>query len=355
MADVDNDMIPDMVPAEPSAGTASEATSAPASEGTESSAAATSTDAGSAQPTQAVDGQAPSKPNTDQTQQPQTVQDWQHWKKLHDSQAAANRRLGQQHQEYLRKLQEYEQRYSGVDPSAIAQWKEAQARAQREGLPAWDPRNPNAHRFQALLDGYGRLHQQYQSAQSPEDRDRIRNLIAQSYSQEEQQQIAGWFNHQKEFQARLAQGDPRLLAEMVDQRVNQILHQQQQWHRETQTVEAWFNDKKNQELATNYGQEMLSQIQAGQPWDVVRERFELRAQLDELRSKVGAAETRSKSAEAKEQLLKGKATVSRDPVVSKPVDIMTEARRIARERGYRPGDPRIMTITRELEAKASEG
>lgn len=241
-------------------------------------------------------------------------------------------------------VQQYQQRYQGIDPNSVRQWQEAQQRAQQERLPAWNRNNPQNPRFRDTLRRFDDYRNAMGRAQTPEQKEVLRQTIGQSFSQDDVQTIQAWENHQREFQANFAADPAGTIADIVAQTVRQEIAQSQKMAEAEQTVGKWFNDPANKAIVDRYGPQMMELMQRGNDWRFVSQYFTQKAQVDGLQSRVGEADKAVTAANERDRLLKGAAAVTRDPKPQTVVDPV----KIAKQRGIAPGSEAYYDLLLEL-------
>jgi hypothetical protein len=276
-----------------------------------------------------------------QAAKPATPNQNVNWEQRYSELRKREAALTQQFQAAQQQLNQFQ----GIDPNALRQWQQAQQRAQQEQLPVWNRQNPNNPRFQQTQAKWSAYKDAMGRANSPEQKEAIRQTLGAEFSQEEVQQVQQWENHQREFQANFAADPWGTIAGIVDQRVQAAVQHQNQRVQAEQTVGQWFADKGNQEVIQRYGQQMMAAIQQGNSWNMVRDFYVNQAKLDGLQSRVGEASKAVTAAKEKDRLLQGAAAVTRDPNVKSKVDPM----KIAQKRGIQPGTPEYWDLLRELE------
>lgn len=254
--------------------------------------------------------------------------------------------LRRREQEITRQNQQYQaqlQQFQGVDPNAVRAWQQAQMRTQQEQLPVWNRQNPNNPRFQQTQAKWAAYKEAINRAQTPEQKAAIRDTLGATFTPDEVQQVQSWENHQREFQANFASDPAGTIAHIVDQRVQQAIHQHTQRAQAEQSVGQWFSDQANQAIVQRYGQQMMAALQTNS-WEMVKNYFVNQARLDGLQTRVGEAQKAETAAKEQQRLLQGQAAVTRDPKVEKKVDPM----KVAKQRGIQPGTDEYWDLLHEL-------
>lgn len=282
--------------------------------------------------------------------------------------AAYEKRVKDQQAGFTRSQQQLKQlqtQYQGVDPAAVKAFQESQKRAEQEKLPVWNKQNPAHAGFTKTLDKWQTYKNAVTAAGKPRAQGEDPALAAQrvavikeaygsTFSNDEANHIASWEQHTQEFNQSLAM-DPRGTFESIARDIaRQEFQQQALVQQADHTVGAWINDPKNADILKKYGPTMEAALKAaegGDHWTLVRENATLRDMVDRLQSRTGENQKTADQAKAQQSLLRGKATVSRDGKASPIKDPAAEAMRIAKQRGWRSDDPRMMSLIHELSTK----
>jgi hypothetical protein len=255
----------------------------------------------------------------------------------------------------LRQHQERLKSYDGVDPQTIAAFRKQQEEARAARLPMWAAKHPEHPKFQELKTRWREANSAYQRlahGKSPEDQDALRAQVLAGFSPDEQRTMREFSQHQSTFMERLAADPDGTLQEMLDTRVNQILSQREQQFAQRQQAEQsvgeWFNDQRNGAVLNTQREWMISALEQGAPWSLVR----LEAENRHLKSQLGAQTSKVLSAEERSRLAKGNAAISRDPVTAPVDDDPYEyAVKTAREKGIEVGGPRWIQHIASLNLK----
>lgn len=276
---------------------------------------------------------------TSQNTKPSPPVNWeQRYSELRKREAEITR----QNQQYQQQVQQYQ----GIDPNAVRAWQSAQQRSQQEQLPVWNRQNPNNPRFQQTLAKFGAYKDAINRATTPEQKQVVRDTLGATFAPEEVQAVQQWENHQRDFQANFAADPSGTIAGIVNQHVQQAIAQHQQRSQAEQTVGQWFQDQGNNAIIRQYGNEMMTALQRGNSWELVRDHYAAKAKLDGLQSRVGEADKTMTAAKEKERLLQGAAAVTRDPKSGSKVDPMA----VAKKRGISPGSADYWDLLNELKA-----
>jgi hypothetical protein len=250
----------------------------------------------------------------------------------------------------LKELERSAQQYEGVTADDIRAWKASQEAAKATNLPRWSPQHPDRAKFDGLKERFSFAKKLIDRAK-PEGREALKAELTSAFPPDELKALEEWHAHREDYTQRLAADPEGTMADMVDQRVSQALEardaQHQQTERATGTVNQWFDDPNNRGVVQSQREWMQEALAENIPWAVVRREAEIR----HLRSQLKSGQSSVRSAEEKERLLRSSATVTRD-AGSRPVgDLYDRAKKIARDRGLPPGDPRFMDILDQLNAE----
>lgn len=256
--------------------------------------------------------------------------------------------------ERLKEMERAAQEYQGVKADDVRAWKAAQETAKKSNLPRWSPNHPEHDRFKGLRERYQFAKSLIDRAK-PEDREARKAEMASAFHPDELKSLEEWKSHEADFTSRLASDPEGTMAQMMDERIAQAMQQREQavQHRTevNASVDGWFDDPRNRAVIKSQKEFMQGALADNIPWAVVRREAEIR----HLRSQHQSSQRVAQSAEEKERLLRNGAssTASRDMSTrGQPVgDLYDRAKKIARERGYAPGDARFMNILDELQAQ----
>lgn len=257
-------------------------------------------------------------------------------------------------QQELKRVQNQLRGFDGIDANAIRQWQAQQQHAQRANLPVWNPQHPENSGFKSLQTRWQFANQALTKAQGSPAFDEMRSQLLSQFSPSEQQQMQHWHQHQQAEVARLA-SDPEAQREMyrkeaqavVRAELQQAQQEQQQRAQAEQHVDTWFKNPSNKAVIANFGQAMAHALQQGVPWHIVQRD----AENAYLRSQLGTGKQTVAAAEEQRRLAKGNASITRDPATRPMADLFEEAKKLAKERGVRPGTPQFMPILHEVEAR----
>lgn len=247
----------------------------------------------------------------------------------------------------LRQYQERLRQFDGVDPNAVAQWREAQQRAQAEKLPRYAPQHPDHAGFQALRQKLDWARATIAKA-PPDKREEVKALVAQNFTEQEFAEIDQWEQYQREFTAHFA-ADPRgVIAREAQIVARQMVEQVLQEREAHQSVGSWFQNQANAELAQRYGAEaQRMMVEEGMSWSRAREWMEMRARLDTLSNAAGKAVGLQAVAGAQTQQRKAAAAISADPKADRAVD----PKAVAKERGIIVGSTQYLALLDDLNSK----
>lgn len=270
------------------------------------------------------------------------------WQKRYDEVRTAFNRKTAEADKLRQEHNGLRERFKGVDPDAIRAYREQAEKAKQRELPVWNRENPNSPRFYASVERWKAYKAAYAQAATPEDQAVLKRTLGSAFSQQEQEALASWEQHQAQFTEQLAADPEGTIASIVDQRVQNALADYRMQADATTSVTGWFDDPKNQPLIKAYGKEMHSRLRDGVPWAYVQEWATTKSQLDALQTRIAPAEAASASARAKNALLKEGAAITRDGVAKPVKDIAAEAQRIGNERGWPLGDARYLDLIDDL-------
>lgn len=272
--------------------------------------------------------------------------------------AAATKRAEDQRVGFTRLATEHDRlkkSYEGVDPAAVQAFRAEQERAKNANLQVWDKRNPNHSQFKSTLSKWKEYQADYQAAKTPEERALVEQQGARKFTAADAQQIQQYQQHEAQFREQLAM-DPRgTFAEIAREVAREEFAAKQQEAQVHNEVQGWMEDPGNAPLVAKYKPAMVDMLQRGWPWEAVQLFVQKEAKLDSLQSRVGPAEKASASARAKENVLKQKATVTRDPG-TKPIaktDFWKEGVKFAKEHGLSPSHPRVSKYIDDLVKSAT--
>jgi hypothetical protein len=252
----------------------------------------------------------------------------------------------------IKEMEKERAQYDGIKPEDVRAWKAAQETAQKSSLPRWSPTHPEHERFKGLRERYQFAKSLIDRAK-PEDREARKAELAANFHPDELKTLEDWKAHEADFTSRLASDPEGTLSQMMDQRIAQANEQREQRAQHQQKVDTavggWFDDPSNRMVIQSQKEFMQGALAEGIPWAVVRREATIRHLMSERES----GQRTVQSAEEKERLLRGNASVSRDANTrSQPAgDLYDRAKKIARDRGIPPGDGRFMNILDELQAQ----
>lgn len=280
------------------------------------------------------------------------------WKKRHDGQFQANQRLSREKKElesrvaeFQQQLQSFQQQFQGVDPRAVQEWKQQQEKA---SLPVWNPKHPEHEGFRNVLNKYQFFNELYDGQTNPEIREALKTQFYATVSQADRQRIAQFEEHGRQEKLRL-QMDPQgyiqnQVKSLVQQEINSFRENTVRSYQETMNAQQELQSLQKQfpEMNTLENlQKIASLVQQGIPTATA---FHA-TRADVLAAQISQARTSKASADEKERLLTGRATISRDPAVTPKVNIWDEAEKIRKSRNIPSGDARMMKIFDELRRK----
>lgn len=296
-------------------------------------------------------GSSTNPDTTSQTPKPDAAaapqRDWQAELAKAEKQAADWRA---KHNQSSNQLHDYRTKYEGVDPQAVRQWKEQQAKAERENLPVWNRQHPNNQGFQQVRSKFALYQSAMQKAETPEERAVLQKTLGAQFTQQDAEQIKAFDEHRAKMLDSFATDPEGTIEEIVDRRVQSRLKDEQMTMQATSEVEGWMTAPENKDIVTKYGPQMLDALRQGNNWAFVRQMAIDRAKLEGLQSRVGPADKAAAQARAQSDLAKRKATHSRDGAVKPQRDIAAEVRRVMKEKGWRHDHPGVIELIERLQA-----
>lgn len=278
-------------------------------------------------------------------------------KRLKDQQAGYTR--AQQHAKQL------EQQYQGVDPAAVRAFQESQRKAEQAKLPVWNKQNPAHAGFTKTLDKWQTYKSAIAAAQKPRQGETpeqaqinganraaiIKESYGSTFSSDEANSIAAWEQHQQDFNRDLAMDTRGTIESIARDIARQEFQQQAMVSQADREVGGWFQDPKNADIIAKFGPNMKKALDDGVPWEYAKVLAIQGAELGRLQSRTGENQKTADQAKAQQSLLRGKATVTRDGAAQPIKDPAAEALRIAKQRGWRADDPRMMGLIHQLSSK----
>lgn len=269
--------------------------------------------------------------------------------------AAAEKRIRDLQSGYGRvqnDLHQIRQQYQGVDPAAVAQWRQAQEAAKQQNLPVWNAKNPANASFQQDLARWKGYKEAYQRADTPEKKQILAETLGASFTPEAQSRLREWEQHQASFSERFAMDPNGTIAEIVQEQVQQQLSQHDITVQANTQVTQWFQDPANKPIIETYAPQMRQALADGVPWPYVRQMAVFKAQLERSQSREGEVDKTVAQARAQQAALRQKTAITRDGKTSPTKDVAAEVRRIAKEKGWRPDDPRLFELTHRLSTQS---
>ncbi len=225
-------------------------------------------------------------------------------KRFNDTLSSATK-LHQQFQEQQKQLQAWQ----GLDPQEVRQaMAERQRQAQVSNLKAWNAGHPEFNRYQSLKDKASNYQRLLSRAETPEQKDALRQVLANEFAPAELQQLEEADQDNRQLMSRL-QSDPRgFLAEMVQPVIQQAFQQFEQFNAARTGAQQWLSDPGNTQLIGKYAAEMDRMMDPQVP---ARDKAILVAQLkaenEALKLRVGKdAETVAQAA-AQQDAVRGRA------------------------------------------------
>lgn len=270
-------------------------------------------------------------------------------KRWKDTQAAYTRER-QARLEHERQLQEMQKRLRDFEEKSAA-----------SKLSVWDPKHPGHQNFARALERRKDLNRWLSSANTPEQKEWIRQLAAQEFPNDLRQQIADYENYLEQKQRELFQNPDayiqnaarKMAEELINEKFGSAAQTFEVQQKASQEVGQWFGDPANAEIIKSQRDWMHQELQrlGNNPnaWELVRNGAEARY----WRSRVSGVETKAQTAEEKERLLRGNAaqTVSTSPKTARRTDPVA----IAKERGIRINSPQWFDLLRDLDQAGKLG
>lgn len=295
-------------------------------------------------PNQNGNGSLTTDPSTNQDQ------NWETWKKRYDGQTRSYNKLRSEFDQ----IRQQAEQWKDIDPRAIRAWQEQQQRSSQEQLPKWHPKNPSSAHFKSLKDSWTRFRNGYANERDPVRREQLQAQLGQMFTPDEQQALAQWEQHKNDFVEQLAADPMSAIQDLITQSFDSMYESKNRESAAQQEVGQWFDQNsaivQNDEDAAYLG----DLLQRGTPWEQARQLTEQRAKIRDLESKIGNAQRAQQSAEAKDRLLKGEASVTRDQSVSRSItndELYAMAREEAKKLGIPTDDRRFMSIVQRLSQK----
>lgn len=225
-------------------------------------------------------------------------------KRFNDTLSSATK-LHQQYQEMQKQMQPWQ----GLDPAEVKQaMAERQRQAQVSNLKAWNAGHPEFNRYEKLKDKASNYQRLMSRAETPEQKDTLRQLLSSEFNPAELQQLEEADSDNRQLLGRF-QSDPRgFLAEMVQPVIQQAFQQFEQYNTARSGAQQWLSDPGNTQLIGKYAAEMDRMMDPQVP---ARDKAILVAQLkaenEALKARVGKdAETVAQAA-AQQDALRGRA------------------------------------------------
>lgn len=258
-------------------------------------------------------------------------------------------RWGNENNQKRLQLEKQLEAYKDIKPDEISLWKRQQAEAQAKDLPKWDRKNPANARFSNTLTKWDSYRRAVQMAKTPEQRQALDETLGRQFNEDDFKDIESWEAHQREFSASMA-ADP---AGTIDERARAVAREEfqtlisqfQQHNSANSTIEQDFNGALKPILENpEYAKQFEQTLRSGVPYDVAKQMVMQAHELDSLRSRVRGADKATASVTEQQRLLKGNASVTRDPKTSTSIDPIA----VAKERGVKPGTPAYTELLMEL-------
>ena len=303
-------------------------------------------------------GAETTQPNTQPPPEVPPQQKPEDWKVRHDGQLRANQRLSQEkkqleaaHQQMQAKLQELEQKLSGVDLNQVREWREQR---EKSANPIWNPQHPEHGRFSQVHSTHQYYQRMFQRAQTDEQKQWVREQYETDLSVEDRKLIQQYQDHGRQELQRLQQDPAGYLQQYLDKRVDEKIKSFQE-----QTVGSYrtnLETKHQLETTLQKYPELNNPEDLQRAMKMVQEGMDMShalrdIRMEKLEQRLSGAEAKKRSVEEKERLLQGNASISRDPAVKTNIDVYAEAKKLAKERGIslrNPFDSRFMRCIEDV-------
>lgn len=236
--------------------------------------------------------------------------------------------------EYQRLNQELSRykRYDDVPlDEAVETWKKGKAEAQKN---IWEPEHPEHGRFERTLQNYDLFEAQMRKAQSDEQRQVVSDMWSESFSQKDLTDLQAWRQHQQEWGRRLAASPQQTMRDLIREESQRLLREEMTYRSEQQRYRDYFQQADIRPIIEEHRDDFIRLVRdrGYLPEDAV-ELLQARRASRHTVQKQAEVDKREASARERERLARGNATVDRDVQTSKKVDVVTEAMRIANEKG----------------------
>lgn len=280
------------------------------------------------------------------------------WKKRHDGQFQSAQRLSREKKEleskvaeYQQQLQTFQQQFQGIDPRTVQEWKQQQ---QVASLPVWHPKNPGAEAFNRALSIRDFYNSEYDAEADPEAKARILSRFHQRVPAQMRQQIQDFDEQQKQERLQMAR-DPQgyiqgQVKSLVQQEIDSFRDKTVRSYQETMNAQQELSGLQQQFPEMN-NLENLQKIAALVRQGIPTATAFHATRADVLSAQISQARTSKASADEKERLLTGRATISRDAAVTPKVNIWDEAEKLRKAQNIPSGDRRMMKIYDDLRRK----
>ena len=291
------------------------------------------------------------EPNTE----PKKEMDWEarykgsqrSWQQEREQRAAAEK-----------KLEEFEARLRAQE--------EEQAKREAESYEPWDERSPNHASFNATLQKYDMFKQALDKASDEAARQNIAEAFQPMFSADEMETIQRHSQHVSAMQRKLAtpQGLQEHINSIVEERIKESFTSRQQEEAQAREYDQareyyakLYAEPDNAKLLSDPAkreefQQRLVSFGDNPPRDaveIVLENMRFKAGLGKSAEQIAEAKKEALSAREQKRLAKGRAKTERDQGTStSPVDPVSEAIRIAKERGINPSSSKFNKLLLEL-------
>lgn len=272
------------------------------------------------------------------------------WRKRYEGQTLSYNKLRREYETDRRRLQDFH----GVDPAQVRAYNEAQAKAKDADLPKWHPKNPQAPHFQETKSAWTRFRTAYNNEQDQSVREVLRSKLDTMFSPEDQAELRKWEDHKASFSESFAADPESSMEQVFEKMFTRKMAEERSETEAKSSVGDWFSKNSDVVKDPEDASYMEQQLLSGKTWEVASELTQLRHENRIMRGQLSGAERAQASAQAKDSLLKGNASVTRDRAVSTSIsknDLYNKAQEVARSQGIKGNDPRFMTIVSDLAAE----
>ncbi len=227
----------------------------------------------------------------------------------------------------MHRIQQEAQQYRELgDPQTLAQQvQQFREQAEQSQLKEWNKRHPEYHNFSALRQKVANFNE-FSKHMSQEQKDQA---AVSSFSRDELGRIHAWQSHQAGVQRELAEDPEGFIQNYIQDSIRDALSDFEQYNTTRSQTDEYLN--QNKDLIEKYEDDFLRVMSDGSPKrQIAMELIAQKAELEELRQKVGQSIEKSALADAQTQALQNKATVKRDLSTS---DVYQDPAKLGQEKG----------------------